>query len=107
MNIGALTSAIITPILRSKRYLLEKNKLSSCNYFIGDVQCFGYDCYSLAFGVPALLMLIAISNKRESLLIIYFEISFVVIFIIGTPIYIRVAPKENIIKKFLAIIWVK
>ena len=23
--------------------------------------CFGYDCYSLAFGVPAALMIIAIS----------------------------------------------
>jgi hypothetical protein len=107
MNIGSLISAFITPILRSKRYLLDKKKISSCNYFIGDVQCFGYDCYPLAFGVPALLMLISISNNSKSSLIIYFEISFVVIFIMGTPIYIRVAPKENIITKFLAIIWVK
>jgi hypothetical protein len=65
MNIGSLISAFITPILRSKRYLLDKKKISSCNYFIGDVQCFGYDCYPLAFGVPAVLMLIAISNKRR------------------------------------------
>lgn len=27
----------------------------------GDLQCFGRDCYPLAFGVPAVLMLIAIA----------------------------------------------
>ena len=35
---------IVTPVLR------------------GDVSCFGNDCYSLAFGVPAALMIIAISK---------------------------------------------
>src|SRR4029434_7356029 len=28
--------------------------------FAGDVQCFGSDCYALAFGVPAVLMIIAL-----------------------------------------------
>jgi len=44
MNIGALISSYLTPILRE------------------DVHCFGENsCYSLAFGLPALLMIIAIS----------------------------------------------
>lgn len=43
INVGALLSTTITPILRE------------------DVQCFGDDdCYPLAFGLPAILMLIAI-----------------------------------------------
>ena len=29
---------------------------------VGDVQCFGKDCYALAFGVPGLLMLIALGK---------------------------------------------
>ena len=28
----------------------------------GDVQCFGGDCYALAFGVPAILMVIALGE---------------------------------------------
>lgn len=31
-------------------------------YNTGDVQCFGGDCYALAFGVPAALMLIALGE---------------------------------------------
>ncbi|CAF0883312.1 unnamed protein product [Adineta steineri] len=69
INFGSLISTLLTPILRSK------------------VSCFGYDCYSLAFGIPAILMLISI-----------------IIFIIGTPLYKRIPPKENIIVKFIAII---
>uniref|UniRef100_A0A4W4GKU9 Solute carrier family 15 member 2 n=1 Tax=Electrophorus electricus TaxID=8005 RepID=A0A4W4GKU9_ELEEL len=42
INAGSVLSTIITPILRS------------------DVQCFGGDCYALAFGVPAALMLVAL-----------------------------------------------
>ena len=30
---------------------------------VGDVQCFGKDCYALAFGVPGLLMLIALGKR--------------------------------------------
>jgi solute carrier family 15 oligopeptide transporter 1 len=51
------------------------------------VHCFGYDCYALAFAVPSLLMLIAI-----------------IIFVVGTPLYKRIPPKENIIAKFIAIV---
>jgi hypothetical protein len=28
----------------------------------GDVQCFGEDCYALAFGVPGLLMVVALGK---------------------------------------------
>jgi solute carrier family 15 (oligopeptide transporter), member 1 len=43
VNGGSLLSTFITPILRE------------------DVQCFGLDsCYSLAFGVPAILMVVSI-----------------------------------------------
>lgn len=30
---------------------------------IGDVECFGGDCYALAFGVPAALMVIALGKE--------------------------------------------
>ncbi|XP_031574670.1 peptide transporter family 1-like [Actinia tenebrosa] len=43
INAGSLSSMLLTPVLR------------------GDVQCFRDDCYSLAFGIPALLMLLAIA----------------------------------------------
>lgn len=42
INAGSLLSMLITPVLR------------------GDVKCFKDDCYPLAFGVPALLMIMAI-----------------------------------------------
>lgn len=45
INCGALLSTIITPILRE------------------DVHCFGEDsCFPLAFGLPSVLMIIAIST---------------------------------------------
>lgn len=31
-------------------------------FSLGDVQCFGGDCYALAFGVPGLLMVIALGK---------------------------------------------
>ncbi|XP_033629338.1 solute carrier family 15 member 1-like isoform X1 [Asterias rubens] len=42
INAGSLISTFFTPILRH------------------DVQCFGNDCYALAFGVPAALMFVAV-----------------------------------------------
>ena len=43
INAGSLISTLLTPILRA------------------DFQCFGEDsCYPLAFGVPAILMVVAI-----------------------------------------------
>ena len=31
-------------------------------FFTGDLSCFGQDCYMLAFGVPALLMILSIGT---------------------------------------------
>ncbi|CAN9498486.1 unnamed protein product [Ophioblennius macclurei] len=62
INAGSLLSTIITPILR------------------GDVQCFGGDCYALAFGVPAILMVVAL-----------------VVFIAGSGMYVKIPPKGNVL----------
>ncbi|XP_035264760.1 solute carrier family 15 member 2 isoform X1 [Anguilla anguilla] len=64
INAGSVLSTVITPILR------------------GDVQCFGGDCYALAFGVPALLMIIAL-----------------VVFIAGSGLYKKNPPEGNILLK--------
>uniref|UniRef100_A0A8C4MAR3 Solute carrier family 15 member 2 n=1 Tax=Equus asinus asinus TaxID=83772 RepID=A0A8C4MAR3_EQUAS len=61
INAGSLISTFITPMLR------------------GDVQCFGEDCYALAFGVPGLLMVIAL-----------------VVFLMGSKIYRKPPPEGNI-----------
>ncbi|XP_018598531.2 solute carrier family 15 member 2-like isoform X1 [Scleropages formosus] len=62
INAGSLLSTIITPILR------------------GDVQCFGGDCYALAFGVPAALMIIAL-----------------VVFVAGSTLYTKSPPGGNVL----------
>ncbi|XP_032384723.1 solute carrier family 15 member 2 [Etheostoma spectabile] len=62
INAGSLLSTVITPILR------------------GDVQCFGSDCYALAFGVPAVLMIVAL-----------------VVFTAGSVLYKRNPPQGNIL----------
>ncbi|XP_036449452.1 solute carrier family 15 member 2 [Colossoma macropomum] len=62
INAGSVLSTIITPILR------------------GDVQCFGGDCYALAFGVPAALMVIA-----------------TVVFIAGSGLYNKAPPEGNVL----------
>lgn len=54
INIGSTIGTLLTPIFRS------------------DVKCFDNDCYPLAFGVPAVLMFIA-----------------VIVFVVGTPFYRR------------------
>uniref|UniRef100_UPI00398EDD22 solute carrier family 15 member 2 isoform X2 n=1 Tax=Pristiophorus japonicus TaxID=55135 RepID=UPI00398EDD22 len=64
INAGSLLSTIITPILRA------------------DVQCFGGDCYALAFGVPAGLMIVAL-----------------VVFISGSRMYKKLPPQGNILVK--------
>ncbi|XP_055307185.1 peptide transporter family 1-like [Sitodiplosis mosellana] len=71
MSVGTLTSTTITPILRA------------------DVHCFGEnDCYSLAFGVPAILMIISI-----------------VLFLIGKSsyTYVETSSENMIIKIFKCI----
>uniref|UniRef100_A0A8B9LY16 Solute carrier family 15 member 2 n=1 Tax=Astyanax mexicanus TaxID=7994 RepID=A0A8B9LY16_ASTMX len=62
INAGSVLSTIITPILR------------------GDVQCFGGDCYALAFGVPAALMVVAL-----------------VVFIAGSGLYEKTPPQGNVL----------
>ncbi|XP_072436012.1 solute carrier family 15 member 2 [Chiloscyllium punctatum] len=62
INAGSLLSTIITPMLRA------------------EVQCFGGDCYALAFGVPAALMVIAL-----------------VVFISGSGLYKKLPPQGNIL----------
>ncbi|CAH1793140.1 unnamed protein product [Owenia fusiformis] len=61
INLGSLISMILTPILR------------------GDVKCFGGDCYPLAFGVPAALMIVAI-----------------VLFVVGYRWYTNIPPSGNV-----------
>ncbi|XP_030830422.1 solute carrier family 15 member 2 isoform X1 [Strongylocentrotus purpuratus] len=62
INSGSLLSTFVTPILRH------------------DVQCFGNDCYTLAFGVPAVLMAVSI-----------------IIFILGRNFYQHNPPTGNIV----------
>ncbi|KAM3862255.1 solute carrier family 15 member 2 [Diretmus argenteus] len=62
INAGSVLSTIITPILR------------------GDVKCFDRDCYALAFGVPAALMILAL-----------------VVFIAGSGMYKKNPPEGNIL----------
>ncbi|XP_060495782.2 solute carrier family 15 member 2 isoform X1 [Panthera onca] len=70
INAGSLISTFITPMLR------------------GDVQCFGEDCYALAFGVPGLLMVIAL-----------------VVFAMGSKIYRKPPPEGNIVSQVVKCIW--
>ncbi|XP_012331637.1 solute carrier family 15 member 2 [Aotus nancymaae] len=70
INAGSLISTFITPMLR------------------GDVQCFGEDCYALAFGVPGLLMVIAL-----------------VVFAMGSKMYNKPPPEGNIVAQVLKCIW--
>ncbi|XP_048455216.1 solute carrier family 15 member 2, partial [Rhincodon typus] len=62
INAGSLLSTIITPMLRA------------------DVQCFGGDCYALAFGVPAALMVVAL-----------------VVFVSGSELYKKLPPQGNML----------
>uniref|UniRef100_UPI00358FF3B4 solute carrier family 15 member 2-like n=1 Tax=Myxine glutinosa TaxID=7769 RepID=UPI00358FF3B4 len=61
INMGSLLSTFITPMLR-------------------DYQCFGGDCYVMAFSVPAGLMIIAL-----------------IIFRAGSPLYTKIHPKRNVL----------
>ncbi|XP_048725933.1 solute carrier family 15 member 2 isoform X1 [Caretta caretta] len=62
INAGSLISTFVTPVLK------------------GDVKCFGGDCYALAFGVPAALMVIAL-----------------VVFISGSGMYKKTPPRGNVL----------
>lgn len=71
INAGSVLSMFITPLLKEK------------------VHCFGQEsCYPLAFGLPALLMLVA-----------------TIIFVAGSRLYVRVAPGGNVIVKIVSVVW--
>ncbi|XP_006869412.1 PREDICTED: solute carrier family 15 member 2 isoform X2 [Chrysochloris asiatica] len=70
INAGSLISTFITPMLR------------------GDIQCFGEDCYALAFGIPGLLMVIAL-----------------VVFTLGSRMYKKPPPEGNIVAQVVKCIW--
>ncbi|XP_034255978.1 peptide transporter family 1 isoform X2 [Thrips palmi] len=69
INAGSLLSTYLTPELRT-------------------VKCFGQPCYPLAFGVPALLMLLAL-----------------VIFVVGKPGYKIVKPSGNVLVDVAGCMW--
>ena len=69
VNLGSLLSTFITPEIRA-------------------TQCFGYtECYSLAFALPALLMIVA-----------------TIIFISGSSIYKKIPPSGNVMLKVSQVI---
>jgi solute carrier family 15 oligopeptide transporter 1 len=57
INAGSVLSTFVTPILRH------------------DIQCFGNDCYALAFGVPAVLMFISVRKYIVKIRIIHYHLS--------------------------------
>ena len=71
--------------------LSEKYQLIYYVYFFRqDVQCFGDDtCYSLAFGVPAALMLIA-----------------TIILVLGKNMYVHKPPQGSVMTQVIGSIWV-
>lgn len=70
INLGSTLSIILTPILRA------------------DVKCYGNECYPLAFGIPAALMVIA-----------------TIIFAAGSSLYKKVPPSGNLIGRVFKCIW--
>ncbi|XP_076579539.1 solute carrier family 15 member 1b [Chaetodon auriga] len=72
INAGSLLSTLITPILKALECGIHSKQL----------------CYPLAFGVPAILMLVAL-----------------IVFIIGNSMYYKAAPQGNIIVKVCQCTW--
>lgn len=73
INAGSLLSTVITPILRGERspvfllpHQLAVGRTDAGFAPAGDVQCFGGDCYALAFGVPAALMIVALGERPSA-----------------------------------------
>jgi len=62
INFGSLIATLLTPVLRA------------------DVNCFGYDCYPLAFGVPAILMILSL-----------------ILFVCGSSLYRKFPPEGNVV----------
>lgn len=72
INAGSLISTFVTPVLRD------------------DIKCFNDDCYSLAFGVPAVLMLVAL-------------IIFVIGYLMG--LYKIIPPEGSVLTNVFGAIW--
>ncbi|XP_038157891.1 solute carrier family 15 member 1b [Cyprinodon tularosa] len=72
INAGSLLSTIITPILRAQKCGIHTQQ----------------QCYPLAFGVPAALMVVAL-----------------IVFIVGSDMYIKTPPTGNIMVKFFKCIF--
>ncbi|CEF70947.1 Proton-dependent oligopeptide transporter family and Major facilitator superfamily domain, general substrate transporter-containing protein [Strongyloides ratti] len=71
INAGSTISMVLTPEFRA-------------------TPCLGYDsCFPLAFGIPAVLMLVATG-----------------VFMIGSFSYIKLPPKENVVFRVIGTIWV-
>jgi len=70
INAGSLVSTFVSPLIREQ------------------VQCFGDDCYALAFGIPTALMFVAI-----------------ILFVIGTPYYTRQKPQGNVFAEVCSTIY--
>jgi len=70
INAGSLVSTFVSPLIRDK------------------VQCFGDDCYALAFGVPTALMFVAI-----------------ILFVFGTKYYTRLEPSGNVFAAVTKTMW--
>lgn len=91
INTGSLISTFLTPVLRN------------------DVSCFGEkSCFSLAFFVPAVLMIVSIGEQfviirsyslHSSWFLIFFYKTFTVIFAAGRWLYIVKKPEGNIVLK--------
>nr|XP_057937876.1 solute carrier family 15 member 2 isoform X1 [Doryrhamphus excisus] len=84
INAGSFLSTIITPILRGQVFMFSLRPslthTDGVSSPAGDVECFGGDCFALAFGVPAALMMVAL-----------------VVFIAGSSLYRRNPPQGNIL----------
>ncbi|KAJ0070273.1 hypothetical protein NL108_007607, partial [Boleophthalmus pectinirostris] len=88
INGGSLLSTIITPILRAQQCGIHTKM----------------ECYPLAFGVPAALMVVALgmslsdSQNRPliSAVILMIFVSPTVVFIVGSPMYFKAKPQGNI-----------
>ncbi|KAI0978986.1 hypothetical protein GJ496_011084 [Pomphorhynchus laevis] len=80
INAGSVLSMIITPLLKGIQCLQPAD----------DPQCENTvcDCYALSFGLPAILMVIAI-----------------LFFVAGTKIYIKVPPQGSMLLKFVKSIY--
>ena len=70
--------------------LKRNNLLSSITFDLADVNCFGYDCYPLAFGVPAILMVLSL-----------------VLFVAGSRLYRKVPPEGNVVVRVCSAVWVR